>query len=134
TFSLLCRNVAVNPVDNFKISALVSTALVEKLQKILPDYPFSIKWPNDILSGNRKICGILIENLFKGGTIQHCIIGIGLNVNQTNFPGHPQAGSLKMLTQKEFSIQPLWEVLSEGIEEKLYKGLPLSMEEVLETY
>lgn len=44
-----------------------------------------IKWPNDIYVGKRKICGILIENTLSGSHIKDCIIGIGLNVNQTVF-------------------------------------------------
>ena len=46
-----------------------------------------IKWPNDILSANKKNCGILIESYLKSGIIDTAIIGIGLNVNQNNFPG-----------------------------------------------
>ena len=45
----------------------------------------SIKWPNDIYAGDRKICGILIENTLQGDRIKDCIIGIGLNVNQRVF-------------------------------------------------
>jgi biotin-[acetyl-CoA-carboxylase] ligase BirA-like protein len=42
----------------------------------------SIKWPNDILSENKKICGLLIENLYRGSKYNGSIVGIGLNVNQ----------------------------------------------------
>lgn len=44
-----------------------------------------IKWPNDILVNDKKICGILIENQFSGQKIKSSIIGFGLNVNQENF-------------------------------------------------
>jgi len=46
----------------------------------------SIKWPNDIVIGNKKIAGILIENQFQGNKIKSSIIGIGLNVLQQDFP------------------------------------------------
>lgn len=58
----------------------------------------AIKWPNDILSGNRKIAGILIENNFKGGKIASSVIGIGLNLNQESFPEELNATSTKILT------------------------------------
>ena len=45
-----------------------------------------IKWPNDIYVGNRKICGILVENAFAGDQVGYSVMGIGLNLNQTEFP------------------------------------------------
>ena len=54
-----------------------------------------VKWPNDILSGNFKICGILIENNLKNDIIQSSIIGFGLNVNQLEFGNLKKASSLK---------------------------------------
>ncbi len=47
----------------------------------------SIKWPNDILIGQKKVCGILIENVLRGAAIDHSVIGIGVNVNSKIFPG-----------------------------------------------
>ena len=44
-----------------------------------------IKWPNDIYVGDKKICGILIENRLQGSIIKDSIVGIGLNVNQAVF-------------------------------------------------
>ena len=58
-----------------------------------------IKWPNDIWVGDRKICGILIENILKGKQIRHSIIGIGLNLNEERWPEElPNPVSLKQLT------------------------------------
>ena len=45
-----------------------------------------IKWPNDILSRQGKVAGILLEHCIAGGRIKHTIVGIGLNVNQLEFP------------------------------------------------
>ncbi len=59
----------------------------------------TIKWPNDIYAGDRKIAGILIENSVRGDSIEHCIIGIGLNVNQLYFSSNaPNPVSMSMLT------------------------------------
>ncbi|MCU0361907.1 MAG: biotin--[acetyl-CoA-carboxylase] ligase [Bacteroidales bacterium] len=58
-----------------------------------------IKWPNDIYAGNDKIAGILIENALSGNSIENCIAGIGLNLNQEKFtPSAGKAISLKNLT------------------------------------
>src|SRR5690606_38120950 len=67
----------------------------------------SIKWPNDILADGKKIAGILIENSFSGPHAFFSIVGVGLNVNQTNFEGFPKASSLKNSTQKEFDIEEI---------------------------
>jgi BirA family biotin operon repressor/biotin-[acetyl-CoA-carboxylase] ligase len=68
----------------------------------------SVKWPNDILAGKKKVCGILIENILKGKMINASVIGIGLNVNQENFPiDLPDAASLKMILNKEFNLEDL---------------------------
>ena len=65
----------------------------------------SVKWPNDILSANKKIGGILIENTVKGKKINNSIIGIGLNVNQEKFPDSlKNVTSLKKITNKEFDL------------------------------
>ena len=65
------------------LSMAIAVALTETLAGL--PHPVSIKWPNDIYVGDKKICGILIENMLKGEHIRHCIIGIGLNVNQKRF-------------------------------------------------
>ncbi len=65
---------------NFAISIAVYKVIRSYIKKV------KIKWPNDIMSEQNKICGILIENSVKSGTINKSIIGIGLNVNQVNFP------------------------------------------------
>ena len=68
----------------------------------------AIKWPNDIMSGHYKICGVLIETTYSKQKIKNTIIGIGLNVNQENFPAHiPHANSLKNILVKELELEPI---------------------------
>ena len=69
--------------DQFVISQMTSLAVVDLLAS--HGIETRIKWPNDIYAGNKKICGILIENIISGKFINASIIGIGLNVNQRNF-------------------------------------------------
>lgn len=73
--------------EQFIISKMVSVALCRVLQAIMPDgLNIEIKWPNDIYISRKKVCGMLIENaLGQNGMIQHSVVGIGLNVNQTDF-------------------------------------------------
>ena len=69
--------------DQFVLSEIAALSVVDMLAE--HDIQAKIKWPNDIYVGDRKICGMLIENSLRGEWIQHSIIGIGLNVNQRNF-------------------------------------------------
>ena len=80
TFSMLIHPEALPANQQFCITEIVSVALCEAI-----GVEASIKWPNDIYVGDKKICGILIENCLQGSVIKDCIIGIGLNVNQTVF-------------------------------------------------
>jgi len=85
--------------DSFPIShqVLVNYAVSNALVNVLNAYKLPnvmIKWPNDILSSNKKICGILVENVMQREEIKSSIIGIGLNVNQLNFPTNFNATSI----------------------------------------
>lgn len=87
----------------FYISIATSLAVIKALQSFsIPK--LSIKWPNDILSEDKKICGILIENVIKQNSLRATIIGVGLNVNQTDFIGLPKASSLKLLSGNTFNL------------------------------
>ena len=62
-----------------------------------------IKWPNDIYVGDRKVCGILIENILHGREVSASMVGIGLNLNQTEFPPDlPNPVSLSLLTGRRY--------------------------------
>ena len=74
-----------------------------------------IKWPNDILSAQKKISGILIENNIKGDTFNNSIIGIGINVNQTVFRGITNATSIKSIIGKEIRLEEILDKLIKNI-------------------
>ena len=77
----------------------------------------SIKWPNDIYYGDKKIAGILVENAILGSEVTYSIAGIGLNVNQTTFlSSAPNPISLKLISGKETDIDALMQALMAQIE------------------
>ncbi|WP_104734557.1 biotin--[acetyl-CoA-carboxylase] ligase [Hanstruepera ponticola] len=89
--------------SHFYISMVVSLAIIKTLQQFSIT-KLSIKWPNDILSEDKKLCGVLIENVVKQDLLRATIIGIGLNVNQTQFDNLPRASSLKLLSGQHYDI------------------------------
>ena len=80
-----------------------------------------MKWPNDVLVGQEKVAGILIENSLSGSGVSSSIFGIGLNVNQTDFQGL-NATSLTKKANVEFDKQQVLEMLFFELE-RLYLTL-----------
>lgn len=70
--------------NQFLLSIASALSVSDLLRKL--NIRNSIKWPNDIYIGRRKVCGMLIENIVGNAGLEHSIIGIGLNLNQTEFP------------------------------------------------
>lgn len=101
TFSVLIRDVIVESASVFILNTLVSISIIKALEKFKINN-LAIKWPNDILSEQKKIAGILIENIFRGNNEIISIVGVGLNVNQLYFDNLPQASSLAILNNKVF--------------------------------
>ncbi|MEE9362833.1 MAG: biotin--[acetyl-CoA-carboxylase] ligase [Cellulophaga sp.] len=115
TFSVFKKLDALPVSNQFMISICVSIGIYKALKKLqIPEV--SIKWPNDILSGNQKVCGVLIENVLSGNKIQASILGIGLNVNQINFENLPRATSLKLLMGESFNLDEVLHVVLDSIE------------------
>lgn len=100
TFSFQWHPKNLKVEEGFKISQLVSMVILDILNRfIAPDKAY-IKWPNDIIIKNKKVCGILIEPSIQNNFIQKVIVGIGLNVNQSIFPVNmPNASSLSILLE-----------------------------------
>ena len=105
TFSvLLTKN--IQNLTPFLVNQTLSVTIVEWLKKEL-QVQAKIKWPNDILSVQHKLAGILIENNFSGKKLTSSVVGIGLNVNQETFENLPRAISLKNITGREFDLESL---------------------------
>jgi len=125
TLSLLLRPEGLEPARQFIISQAVSLAIVEMLDNFIGADAVSIKWPNDIYVNDSKIAGILIENVISGSAISRSIVGVGLNVNQTEFLSDaPNPVSLKQLLPKVyFNVDVLAEVMVSDILGKVDQAL-----------
>ncbi len=90
--------------EQFDLTRCVALGLTDYLES--EGITATVKWPNDIYARNRKICGVLIENTLRGGEVASSVVGIGLNVNQVDFP--PQLvnpTSMAALTGKEYDLE-----------------------------
>lgn len=117
TVSLVLAPSFLRPTEQFWLNMAVSVGLTDALRPLLGD-ALRIKWPNDLFAGTRKLGGMLIENTVQGATIAQAVVGIGLNVNQTEF-SLPTATSL----QNESPLPDGYDLpgLLSGILEKLEK-------------
>ena len=133
TFSVLKKFKNFFVADQFLLSICVSLSIYATLNKLqLPN--LSVKWPNDILSGTSKICGILLENSISGAQIQSSVIGIGLNVNQTVFNMLTNASSLKLLLGKTFNLDTLLKELLTDLQANLLKMQNVEKQNLLSEY
>jgi BirA family biotin operon repressor/biotin-[acetyl-CoA-carboxylase] ligase len=146
--SVLVKDFLSDICQIYNLNIIVSLAVIEALESYkIPD--LSIKWPNDIMSYNKKIGGILIENSIKSDGSIVSIVGLGLNVNQTNFENLPKASSLAVISNIKFDKEDLlftiidileqkikvWEqqsnVLWQNYSDKLFKkGIPMPFSDV----
>lgn len=106
------------PSQQFLINQVVSLAVSDCLFEI-EEINTCIKWPNDIYYKLLKIAGILIEHIIEGNQIKYSIIGIGVNINQENFPKDlPNPVSLKNITKKNYNLNDILLKLSENINKR----------------
>lgn len=103
-FSLILIPDFLKVEQQFILSKLISISLIDCLKNFNIDA--KIKWANDIYVGNKKIAGILIENVISGNTLKSSVIGIGLNVNQTKFSEKlPNPTSISQINNKIYDIK-----------------------------
>ena len=103
TFSIVLKDLELPAADAHLLNYLASVAVAEFLDGY--GVHCSIKWPNDIFVGRGKICGILVENSLSGGEVAASVIGIGININQKEFPQLSNATSLFRCTGKDYDIE-----------------------------
>ena len=110
-------NLDLNIENSFMLNQLASLAVLDTLRQFL-EQKIEIKWPNDVFVDNKKISGILINNIVKDGLINSSVIGIGINVNQTNFNNKYIATSMKLLNRKDFELNEIEKMLMKNIKKQ----------------
>lgn len=106
----LLLSMLVRPGNSLEVANqfLLSQAVAVSLHDAMKCYGIEtrLKWPNDIYVGNRKLAGILVELDYSGAFVEQAIIGVGLNVNQTEFPPMDKVPvSMKMLLGRDIPVE-----------------------------
>ena len=128
TISYVLPDFGSSPKSVFRAMRQITWSVLEILEASgIPD--LSVKWPNDIMAGDRKIAGILIERSLRQGKSSFVIVGIGLNVNQVSFNDEFKATSMAELTQKVFEIDPLAYRLSDSITNLLLQDQEITIDQ-----
>lgn len=104
TFSIYLKHRGIEARNQFAVCQAVSLGICRYLSA--KGVEASIKWPNDIYVGDCKICGILISNTVSGTRLTDSVAGIGINLNQIEFPDWvPNPTSLKLITKNNYVIE-----------------------------
>jgi BirA family biotin operon repressor/biotin-[acetyl-CoA-carboxylase] ligase len=123
----------IRAIDQFAISEIAALATIDFLAA--HDIEAKIKWPNDIYVGDRKICGILIENTFSGKNITSSVVGLGLNIyNELPQELKEIATTVLEQTGKRYEVKQAEEILlsflQKGVKDKYESYLGFIGEEV----
>ena len=124
--------------NQFVLSQIISLAIADLVESHFPKT--KIKWPNDIYVGDKKIAGILIQNTLSGSHLRASVVGIGLNVNQTDFSENASnATSFKSLSGKDHELDEIIAQLCQCVEKrylnlKAGKTVPLQSEYLRRLY
>jgi len=114
-FSLLLRPHFLQRDEVFILTFAAAVSAARAIEKVAQVQP-QLKWPNDVLLNDRKVCGILLESDFDLNGLNHVVLGIGVNVNQENFSPaiSNRAISLRQFTGKTFDRDEiLFSILSD---------------------
>jgi BirA family biotin operon repressor/biotin-[acetyl-CoA-carboxylase] ligase len=116
TFSLLLQPHFLSLTNQFDLVRVVSLGVFDALEPLFGS-KLKIKWPNDIYYDDYKLGGMLIENMVQAGQIKNSVIGIGLNVNQDNFPPHLSGAiSIKQILHQDYDLKALLSDICRHIE------------------
>jgi len=119
TFSLVLHPAFLPAARQFCLTQALSLALVDLLSIFNFQFSIQIKWPNDIYVDGHKICGTLVSTRLQGNAIASVVCGIGLNVNEREFPSWvPHPTSISLLTGQNHALEPLLRQLLACIEKR----------------
>jgi BirA family transcriptional regulator, biotin operon repressor / biotin---[acetyl-CoA-carboxylase] ligase len=119
----------------FYLNAAIALGVYDFVNELCPSAALSIKWPNDMYIGDKKVAGLLIENILRGIYLDKTIVGIGININQSVFdPNLPNPTSLCLETQKKFEINDLLLQLYAHLERQYFRLQKGSLTEILQDY
>ena len=131
-FSMLIKDKEL--VSKFGLLSVASAVAVMNAVKKLGGNGVSVKWPNDVYINGKKTCGILLEGVTIKGELKEVVIGIGLNVNQTEFGSvlH-KATSLKLESGKDFKVKDVKKLVYKEIKTTFYslKSSDYAIEEAI---
>jgi len=115
---------AMPPSDVLIFSLAAGLAVRTAVAEIAPQLEPDLKWPNDLLLGGTKFCGILTEMRAEATQVQYLVVGIGINVNQSKFPAELReiATSLRIETGTEWSRVELCGALLKSLDRE-YRAL-----------
>jgi BirA family transcriptional regulator, biotin operon repressor / biotin---[acetyl-CoA-carboxylase] ligase len=94
---------ALPPSEVLVLSLAAGLAVQSAIQQVDSRVTADLKWPNDLLIGGKKVCGILTEMNAEATRVRYIVVGIGINVNQASFPKDLPATSLRLVTGSEWS-------------------------------
>ncbi len=115
--TIILRPKALEASKQFAISTVIALGVADLLRRYVDDV--TVKWPNDIYVGEKKIAGILIEHCISGPYIQQSLCGIGVNINQQKFlSDSPNPVSLWQLIGREIPLARVLEELLEDINKR----------------
>ncbi|MGN0235962.1 MAG: biotin--[acetyl-CoA-carboxylase] ligase [Paludibacteraceae bacterium] len=121
-FSVLLRKPQVAVEGQFMLSMLAAVVLWETVAETIGDGQLTIKWPNDLYWGDKKLAGMLIESTLSEKRITHSIIGIGLNINQERWTGNaPNPTSMRLISGQEYSPEEVLERYMAHLQEWLQR-------------
>lgn len=132
--SLLLRPQALASVQ--LLSVIAGVAAVDAMVE-LSDRNAYLKWPNDVLIGNKKVGGLLGEAVWQGQQPEFAVVGLGLNVNQAEFPAElaGRATSLRLEAGRDFDIRQLLELFLSYFDAEYRAGsLHRPRSELLQSY
>jgi BirA family biotin operon repressor/biotin-[acetyl-CoA-carboxylase] ligase len=134
TFSIFLKPGFLSVDKQFELNKAISIALNDVLIKYVPSNAY-IKWPNDLYIRNKKIGGMLIENIVQGNKIKYAIIGIGLNVNQEYFPVNlKNVTSLKQELHQDYDLIGLLGEICSSVEARYLQLKAGSLKKISDEY